>query len=346
LNPALQQGVFYMTEFLVSVKMITYNHAPYIAQAIEGVLEQQTNFPFELVIGEDCSTDGTREIVFEYQKKYPDVIRVITSESNVGMKRNGYRTTKVCRGEYIAFCEGDDYWHDPSKLQKQVDYLESHPGCGLVYSDYDVYHIDSGKRIGDFIKYRKWDIPKNPGISDFVENKGEICIGILTCTVMIRRSLYEQIIESDPLLHQSDHFSMGDTQLWAEVTTTADLHYIPESTATHIITGESATRSKDIKKSLRFVISTAELSLYLCKKYNLPSTARDKPEAKWCDYSLRLAFHARSPELADEVRKKKQTFTWKEWLRYYGAKHVAVYYGCRVTASFLALFKKGHDQWL
>ena len=131
-----------MTEPLVSVKMITYNHAPYIAQAIEGVLQQKTNFPFELVIGEDCSTDGTREIVFEYQEKYPDIIRVITSDKNVGMKKNGYRTTKACRGKYVAFCEGDDYWHHPDKLQKQVDYLESHPECGMVFTDFNV-HFDS-----------------------------------------------------------------------------------------------------------------------------------------------------------------------------------------------------------
>ena len=88
-----------MTVPLVSVKMITYNHAPFIAQAIEGVLQQKTNFPFELIIGEDCSTDGTREIVFEYQKKYPDIIRVITSDKNVGAKKNGIRTMKAVSGE-------------------------------------------------------------------------------------------------------------------------------------------------------------------------------------------------------------------------------------------------------
>src|SRR4030042_6002267 len=123
-----------MTEPLVSVKMITYNHAPYIAQAIEGVLQQKTNFPFELVIGEDCSTDGTRAIVLEYQRKYSDIIRVITSDNNVGAYENIRRTSKACRGRYVAFCDGDDFWHDPSKLQKQTDYLETHPECGLVYS--------------------------------------------------------------------------------------------------------------------------------------------------------------------------------------------------------------------
>ena len=136
-----------MPEPLVSIKMITYNHAPFIAQAIEGVLQQKTNFPFELVIGEDCSTDGTRALVFEYQKKYPDIIRVVTSDENVGMKKNGLRVLAACLGKYIAFCEGDDYWHNLDKLQKQADYLDSHPECGLVFTDYDFYYHGPGRAI-------------------------------------------------------------------------------------------------------------------------------------------------------------------------------------------------------
>jgi glycosyltransferase involved in cell wall biosynthesis len=83
------------------------------AIAIEGVVQQKADFPFELVVGEDCSTDRTREIVMEYQKKYSDIIRVLIFEENVGAKRNGLRTERACRGKYIAFCEGDDYWADP-----------------------------------------------------------------------------------------------------------------------------------------------------------------------------------------------------------------------------------------
>ena len=303
-----------MNEPLVSIDMITYNHAPYIARAIEGVLQQRTDFSFQLVIGEDCSTDGTREIVFEYQKKYPDIIRVITSDRNVGTLENALRTGKACGGKYIAFCEGDDYWHHPYKLQKQVDYMESHPECGLVYSSYDVYHVESKKEIHDFIKYRNWQMPENPTIFDFLGNKNEIGYGILTCTVMVRRNLCEQIIESDPYLYKSGHFLMDDTPLWAEMSTMAHLHYIPESLATHIITDESATRSKNVKKRLRFEISGAELDLYLCKKYNLSSSVRNMHEADWCDSSLRLAFHSRNAALAEEVRGKKKTFTSKEWI--------------------------------
>jgi len=333
-----------MKDPLVSVKMVTYNHAPYIARAIEGVLQQKVSFPIELVIGEDCSTDGTREIVFEYQKKYPDIIRVFTSDHNVGASQNYKRIRKPCRGRYIAFCEGDDYWHHPLKLQKQVDYLERHPECGLVYSSYDIYHVKSRKKITDFIKYRKWVIPKNPGISDFVEAKSVLGLAILTCTVTLRRSIYDQILESDPYLY-SGHFLMGDTQLWAEMANLIRVHYIPESLATHIITEESATRSKDKKKMLRFTVSCCELMLYLCNKYKLPSSMRNVHEVDWCDSSLRLAFHSRNAKLADEVRSKKKAFTWEEWLRYFGAKYLVMYHFCRLIALFPVLFRKRHNQW-
>ena len=334
-----------MTEPLVSVNMITYNHAPYIAQAIEGVLQQKGNFPVELVIGEDCSTDGTREIVLEYQKKHPDIIRVITSDKNVGMIKNGSRTQKACRGKYIAFCEGDDYWHHPYKLQKQVDYLESHPECGLVYSSFDVYYVKSKKLIKDFIRHRKWDMLENPDISGFVsgflEGKNGLR-GISTCTVMVRRNLYEQIIESDPYLYESGHFLMGDTQLWAEFIAIAGIHYIPESLATYRRHEGSASNPKDIKQKLKFAILGSELMLYLCDKYNLPLSIRNEHEAKRCNSLLRLAFHERSKELADEVLKMKRKFTCDEWLRYLGAKNLVFYYFLRVAGLFRNLFGKVH----
>jgi len=125
---------------LVSVIMITYNHEPYIAQAIQGVLIQKTDFPIELIIGEDCSTDRTREIVFDYQKKYPEQIRVITSVKNVGMMNNSNRTLASCRGNYIALCEGDDYWTDPHKLQKQVDFLEDNPDFAICFHNMQIIY--------------------------------------------------------------------------------------------------------------------------------------------------------------------------------------------------------------
>lgn len=120
-------------EIKVSICCLTYNHEKYIAQAIEGFLMQKTNFRFEIIIGEDCSTDKTRMILDDYASKHPDTIRLITSKVNVGANKNAVRVFKAVKGKYIAICDGDDYWTDPLKLQKQVDFLENNTNyimCG------------------------------------------------------------------------------------------------------------------------------------------------------------------------------------------------------------------------
>jgi len=118
-------------EIVVSVCMITYNHESFIRQAIDSVLFQNASIGFELVIGEDCSTDGTRGICEEYANTHKQ-IRLLPSLKNLGLMPNFIRTLQACHGKYTAICEGDDYWTDPLKLQKQVDFLEtnsSYAGC-------------------------------------------------------------------------------------------------------------------------------------------------------------------------------------------------------------------------
>jgi glycosyltransferase involved in cell wall biosynthesis len=328
-----------MTEPLVSVKMLTYNHMPYIVQAIECVLKQKTDFPFELVIGEDCSTDGTREIVFDYQKKYPDIIRVITSDENVGGKKNSYRTAKAFRGKYVAFCEGDDYWHNPEKLRKQVDYIERHPECGVVHSSFDVHHISSGNLIKDYVKFRNWSVPPRMDIYDLLNDCG-IGFWIHTCTAMMRRHLYEKITEADPYLHQNGHFLMGDTPLWAEASLLSEIIFLPESLATYRVLAESASHSKDKIKKCRFNKSNADVKLYICDKYKLPGEYRRIIESAWCYHTLRLAFYERNANLAMEIKKRGNMFTWQDWLRYCGARNSACYYLFSAASYFLNLIKK------
>lgn len=121
---------------LVSVYMITYNHEKFIAQALEGILMQELSFPHEIVIGEDKSTDRTREIVCEYQHRHPDKIRLHLSKENLNrQKMAGYGPLNACRGKYIAMCEGDDYWTDPLKLQKQAELMEAEPGLSGCFTN-------------------------------------------------------------------------------------------------------------------------------------------------------------------------------------------------------------------
>lgn len=109
----------------VSICMIAYNHEHFIDEAIQSIINQRTNFDFQLVIGEDCSTDGTRKICEGYANKFPNKVKLLPSDSNLGMMPNFVRTLKACDGNYIALCEGDDFWTDELKLQKQFDILES-----------------------------------------------------------------------------------------------------------------------------------------------------------------------------------------------------------------------------
>ena len=122
--------------------MITYNHEKFIAQAIESVLMQETNFPIELIIGEDCSTDATQAIVRRYAEARPDVVRAFVHERNLGVEENFREVLKACRGKYIALLEGDDYWTDRSKLQTQFEFLEKHRDCALCFHDTAVQVLD------------------------------------------------------------------------------------------------------------------------------------------------------------------------------------------------------------
>lgn len=123
-------------EVMVSIHCITYNHENYIRDALEGFVKQQTNFRFEAIVHDDCSTDGTAAIIREYAERYPSIIKPIFEEENLYSKKDGSLSRVMnthIRGKYVAYCEGDDYWTDPRKLQKQVDFLSTHPDYSMCF---------------------------------------------------------------------------------------------------------------------------------------------------------------------------------------------------------------------
>lgn len=158
---------------LLSVCLITYNHKDYIKQAIEGVLMQQVNFSWELIIADDFSTDGTRDILLKYKQEYPDFIKLIFQEENVGAAKNWIDLLQYSTSEYISYLEGDDYWIDSYKLQKQVDFLENNP-------DY-IIHSGSVKELSNsgFKNYNLQD--SSFTIADFYTKNN-----LFTCTITFR----------------------------------------------------------------------------------------------------------------------------------------------------------------
>ena len=134
---------------LVSICCITYNHAQFIQKCLDGFLMQKTNFPIEILIHDDCSTDGTTEIIRDYEAKYPELIFPLYEEENQYQKGKAaeidFYNYRRARGKYIAYCEGDDYWTDPLKLQKQVDFMEANPEYSVCFHDFQIYDVRNAK---------------------------------------------------------------------------------------------------------------------------------------------------------------------------------------------------------
>ena len=130
----------------VSISCLAYNHEPYISKCLDGFIMQKTDFPFEVLIHDDASTDRTADIIREYEAKYPDIIKPIYQTENKYSKGIGITKTYQfprAKGKYIAMCEGDDYWTDPLKLQKQVDFLEKNEEYSACFHDIEIVNKDN-----------------------------------------------------------------------------------------------------------------------------------------------------------------------------------------------------------
>lgn len=190
----------------ISVLMITYNHARFIRQALDSVLAQKTELPYEVVIGDDASTDGTGAILAEYAEKYPDRIRFLRRTQNIGMNANFADTMAACRGEYVAVLEGDDYWNDNQKLVLQTGFLDAHPECVTCFHNVVVFSDDAGEVVAGYHAQPDGrqlmcapDLPARLSQNDLIKRNY-----IPTCSVMIRRSSVGQLPPWFTKLHLGD----------------------------------------------------------------------------------------------------------------------------------------------
>ncbi|MEI6852206.1 MAG: glycosyltransferase [Bacteroidota bacterium] len=154
---------------LVSVLFSTYNHEEFIARAVESVLRQKTSFRFELVIGDDCSTDKTTEILRGYKEKYSDIIKLFVAESNQGVLKNSLNILKNCKGKYFAILEGDDYWTYEFKLQRQIDFLEQNSDYEGCFHDAEIipWEVNDDHSKEQYLREHKYYSQCNNYKSDF-----------------------------------------------------------------------------------------------------------------------------------------------------------------------------------
>ena len=231
----------------ISVCLVTFNHRSFIEQALQGALEQTTSVPFEIVIGDDCSDDGTTEIVRRFQKQHPECVRVLLAERNLGQhtgngRLNFIRTLQNCRGKYVAMIDGDDYWTSSDKLQKQFDALEANSEWGLCFHRAQVVNEKPGESSyelpGD-------DVKEKYTLTDILAGNF-----MATATVMFRNAHVQEI----PDWYYSIRF--GDWPLHVHNACHGDIGFLSETMTVHRIHEQSTFSSKDdgVKWRLTFEV--------------------------------------------------------------------------------------------
>ena len=246
---------------LVSVYMLAYRHERFIARAIEGVVAQQCDFPFELIIGEDCSPDRTGEIVREYQRRYPHLIRILTSAANVGAHANGKRCRLACRGEYVAICEGDDFWHHPRKLALQVATMQRDSAISLCHTDID-------HQLGRFTLHSVNALRKPKHIAQGPDAYTSLLLEWTptTATTLYKRGVLEAFERSQ--FNRAD-WPFGDYNKALFASVHGTIAYLPVSTATWTQNHGSATNS-GFQARLRMGRALADCREFFMEHYPLP----------------------------------------------------------------------------
>jgi glycosyltransferase involved in cell wall biosynthesis len=250
-------------EPLVSVICITYNHEKYIRDAIEGLLIQKTRFPIEIYIHDDCSTDATPGIIQEYAAKHYKLIKPIYQ--SVNQYSLGKKITPIvlpyCKGKYIALCEGDDYWTDPYKLQKQSDFLEKHPECALCFHAVEIISeiADQGAKIATPHKKKSIYTLKDLLKGNFIH----------TCSVMFRRGLFGEF---------PDWFYKAATADWPLHILNAqygDIGYINEIMGAYRVHSGGIHSSKGEMEQVKGMIEIyPHINAHLNYKYSFPIKLR------------------------------------------------------------------------
>lgn len=256
-------------DVLLSVCLITYNQKQFIADSIESALMQQADFGVEIVIGDDCSTDGTREICEAYQQRYPDRIRMLPCGENVGLKKNFVNALSKCRGKYIAYLEGDDKWTSPNKLSIQVEVLQCHKDVVLVHTDWVGFDVDTGR-------YEK--PPKFEGTCIREVTSGVICVEReIECsvrqfrgsTILFRREDVLHCIESDPYAYITSNFPAFDFSLCCDLSVLGKFHYIDQVMVTANL-HDSLSSSRNPLSKFNFSRNGFYMMAYYIRKYAVP----------------------------------------------------------------------------
>lgn len=298
----------------ISICIITYNQDNFIRNCLESVVSQKIDFPYEIVIGEDNSTDNTLNICREFRQRFPNKIKLIERSENLGMSKNWASTLRECKGEYIAICEGDDYWTDTSKLQKQVDFMDANPEYGMVCTDYDKYFQKT-------TKFKRNCFPKkytNSGevkFEDYILDKSTIA----TASVVIKSCLLNQYF-SEVGLENFSQWLVSDVPLYLFIALKSKIGVLPDVTTVYRINEKSASKFTEVHKYYEYLIKGFEIPVYFRDKYEFEEEVKENITVGFYRVYLRYRFEAKLKDVGKKEflqLREMNRLTLDDYIRYY-----------------------------
>lgn len=243
----------------ISVIIPSYNRAATLKETLGSILSQEVNAELEIVIGDDCSTDNAREVILQYHQQHPETIHYFFWEENMGLGSNWLSCLKHCSGDYVCNCDNDDYWHNPQKLQLQLDFMEEHPDIDMCHTDYRTMN-----RISGVVKETRCQSVSFEG----EDQQMSVMNGHFVCcnaTVMYRRASLIKYLPIDDMIDH--HFTLQDFSVWmflAAHNSFAELHI---STATWGVETESITRPKSLEPLKKRMEKERDCYKYICTAF-------------------------------------------------------------------------------
>lgn len=251
-----------MNDLMFSVCVITYNQEKYIAQTLDSILNQNCRYTYEIIVGDDCSTDGTKEIIDEYASKYPAIIRPIYNEKNLGLIKNYFNVINHCKGKYIMQCAGDDWWL-PGKVANQIEFMKTHEDVGMCYGKAMVFN-ESKNRY------------ENNSIGSSQNSFDDLLAGntIPAPTVCFRNSIFRQYIYE--IVPNNKNWIMEDYPAWLWFSKESNIKYLDRDLVVYRVLENSVSHSTDPEKQVAFEKNVYEIKNFYRKKYGYPLVTFDE----------------------------------------------------------------------
>ncbi|MDX8339299.1 glycosyltransferase [Draconibacterium sp. IB214405] len=325
---------------LVSVRLMTFNHAQFIKSAMDGIMFQRTNFNIEVVVGDDFSKDNTLEIIRTYSNSDKISINILErkigddywqNRQKHGRLYNFYNILQNCSGKYIAFLDGDDYWTDPYKLQKQVDSMEANEDYGLSYTNATVFDQEKGSIKGTF-NFLNNAAPSSGNFFPTIVLKNYI----QTLSVLVKKEYVQLALKT--IGSRWYEFKMGDYPLWIEVSRITKIKYINEITAVYRKLPNSVSFHSNIEKRYNFLKYVFDIQFYFCEKYRLGDIC-EKLQISYARYLCLKAFDLNAGVVDKSVIKSFKPLTIRDKFIKFSLNHKWAYNTIKVFFQTISKIK-------